>query len=711
MSDIIVKSEKDDDIDVSKTLSDLTELLQEVKKEEQKTLSDVEEDTPEENNKTPDETLPESFFDDLYRDELEAARDDETTDADIQKLQEIIAKKKRILNGDVEIPEVSVRRKSRSQSPERHKRKEHAQNDENQPNESQSKRPRTTTDLPQDRNESTTSDSRPNDDTSTPQHPSAANDCEPSSVEQTTSTDPELELENLLKTEDYNSDNEEPPGISFNSNMQSMYTFPPNAMPMVPSMYNPAANQMMPNMTTGGYPMMYNMGFPPGFYPPNMMNMPMMGYGLPPMNAPQLKDETEVQCLPVVSSTSGLPKIPFKKIKLEKEKDTTLTPPAEDPKKKVIAACTRLLETMNISQSTGKFVYTSTVTKNNNMPFSNSVLQKITNVSYNFQSIGPKQNLQDWGLKGIPNGNAEIAKKISMSADKYFSKISENANTIARKLIKQEVTKDEQNRLAQEEMEVEETTLSSYFKNSMTQTEAIVCRECVARKRIVGHDIAVQACVFTGSIGSQTDPEVRFNEQLTKGLSDNQLKAMYEFSLLIREPPKNTSVELVRLREQLMNMYNLSQRQHKGYVPFIDASISHLGMGHSSARDPRMDNHPTSDPRRFAQADAQNQTVHQPPPIQTPQQFIPNYSQHAMQTVNQQVLPGQYPGRMRNNDYEHLQARPQERAMQMPNQPRNIGHPNHAGQYPVHAMPEIQDNEFAQQDSQIKRYGRGGLRR
>ncbi|XP_055841544.1 uncharacterized protein LOC129908803 isoform X2 [Episyrphus balteatus] len=713
MSDIIIKSENEDNDDSNDSLSALTTLLKEVKKEEHpEVLSDNETQT--ENNKG-SETLPESFFDDLYRDELEAGPAEATTDADIAKLQEIIARKKRILHDvseDVEGGDGPL--------DNRCKRKDKT-NDGDKQSGNGAKRSRTTLDTSEDAHPNNNADEGIDQNNTTQPSSSSANECPEPSEE---AADPEMELEKLLKTEDYYSNEEVSnpnQNIQFsNNNMQQMYGFP-NGMGMMPTMYNPGATQMMGNMPPGGYPMMPNMGFPPGFYPPNMVNMQMMGYGFPQINVPS--NNNEVECLPVDTS-AGLPKITFKKIKLEKSVDKTV-PPAEDPRKKVIDACTLLLEKLEFAEPTGKFIFTSTVTKLDNTTASNSILQKITNVSYNFQSIGPRQNLQDWGLKGIPSANVEIAKKISMSADKYFKKISENANTIARKMVKQEVAKADKKQ-NQEDMEVEEVTLSSYFKNSMTQTEPLTCRECVARKRKVGHEIAVQATVYTGSIGTQTTPRVRFSDQIVEGMSDNQLKAMYEFSMLIREPPKNTSAELIRLREQLINMYNLSQRQHKGPVPFVDASQSLQVQ--NTVRDPRIDQGANFDPRRSA--GLQNQIAQQPPE-QTFRQDMPHYPQHGMhseeqiqslqqhrvqntrndpsnynqhempiernQTLQQRQISSQFPGR----------GRPQGRSMQNPSQQRRNGIP---GQHFDQALPEFPGQEFHLPEGR-KNYGRGGLRR
>ncbi|XP_055841543.1 uncharacterized protein LOC129908803 isoform X1 [Episyrphus balteatus] len=322
MSDIIIKSENEDNDDSNDSLSALTTLLKEVKKEEHpEVLSDNETQT--ENNKG-SETLPESFFDDLYRDELEAGPAEATTDADIAKLQEIIARKKRILHDvseDVEGGDGPL--------DNRCKRKDKT-NDGDKQSGNGAKRSRTTLDTSEDAHPNNNADEGIDQNNTTQPSSSSANECPEPSEE---AADPEMELEKLLKTEDYYSNEEVSnpnQNIQFsNNNMQQMYGFP-NGMGMMPTMYNPGATQMMGNMPPGGYPMMPNMGFPPGFYPPNMVNMQMMGYGFPQINVPS--NNNEVECLPVDTS-AGLPKITFKKIKLEKSVDKTV-PPAEDPRKK-----------------------------------------------------------------------------------------------------------------------------------------------------------------------------------------------------------------------------------------------------------------------------------------------------------------------------------------------------------------------------------------
>lgn len=684
MSEIIFKSEIDNDDNSNDSISELTSLLEEVKQENQTSTSDNDQE-PDRNENA---VLPESFFDDLYLEEIEAAPAEATTEEDLQKLQEIIAKKKRILQ-EVDDDSENGQSKSSSQnlSSKSRKRKDHKNNDHIIDNSNiHAKRHRNTVE-------------------SQEKHPVESNTLQCINSEskesnmtwETTSiransphfisSNAEEKLKNLLQTEDYNSDDDR--AINSNHKMhsnftQQMYGFPHS----IPMMFNPTGSQL---------------------FPPNMMtDIPMMGYNFSPqVNVPF--NDNEVQCLPVSSSGSlGLSKIPFRRIKLEKaDKITEQSTTTEDPKKRIIANCTQLLEDIEFPKKKGKFVYISTVTKNDDAAASNSILKKITNVIYNFQCIGSTQNIQIYGLKEIPSTNVEIAKKISMSADKYFTKISQNANTLARKMIKEENIKVDEKQILTEKMEMQELTMSSYFKNSSCQTDPLNCRECIARKRKVGHEIAVQATTFSFSIGTQTTPEVRFNEELTKGLSDNQLKAMYEFSLLIREPQKNTSEELIELREKLINLYNLSQRQYKGPIPYLNVSTT-LSYNPINRSDPRINNnHSNSNERRYIQQSGVQQTSmntssssmsnKSPHEAYSAQFSAPNYPQQIVPISNEEL-------RMRSN-YELSQNRPKY---------RQHGRSDYLGagysaQFSRESLPEFPDQEF--QPETRKKYGRGGIRR
>lgn len=98
------------------------------------------------------------------------------------------------------------------------------------------------------------------------------------------------------------------------------------------------------------------------------------------------------------------------------------------------------------------------------------------------------------------------------------------------------------------------------------------CAECCARAAIQHHTQAVQteAPPKTASVRTQTvdttngstaadSAKLPLQQSLSK-MSAGQLVAMTDFARIINDPRPATSVELFTLRERLMDVYNLSQR-------------------------------------------------------------------------------------------------------------------------------------------------------
>lgn len=98
--------------------------------------------------------------------------------------------------------------------------------------------------------------------------------------------------------------------------------------------------------------------------------------------------------------------------------------------------------------------------------------------------------------------------------------------------------------------------------NSETQTSNFECGECVERTKIVMVSKQTQMQTKTCSIGVQTnekDYREPIVEQLAR-LTAAQLVAIKDFAEIIVEPRPRNAAELYKLKERMMDVYNLSQR-------------------------------------------------------------------------------------------------------------------------------------------------------
>lgn len=100
-------------------------------------------------------------------------------------------------------------------------------------------------------------------------------------------------------------------------------------------------------------------------------------------------------------------------------------------------------------------------------------------------------------------------------------------------------------------------------RNIYVQTTPMECDACVERQNMVRLSQAIQTeAPKMVSVKVQTNKE-NFTEPLLnslKSMSAAQLVAMTDFAHIICDPRPSNSEEIFKLREQLMDVYNLSQR-------------------------------------------------------------------------------------------------------------------------------------------------------
>lgn len=107
------------------------------------------------------------------------------------------------------------------------------------------------------------------------------------------------------------------------------------------------------------------------------------------------------------------------------------------------------------------------------------------------------------------------------------------------------------------------TKTTTITKNVYVQTMEIECEVCAERKNIVCLNQSVQTeSPKSVSIKVQTNTE-NYSEPVfntLKSMTSAQLVAMTDFAHIVCDPRPSNSEEMFKLREQLMDVYNLSQR-------------------------------------------------------------------------------------------------------------------------------------------------------
>lgn len=167
------------------------------------------------------------------------------------------------------------------------------------------------------------------------------------------------------------------------------------------------------------------------------------------------------------------------------------------------------------------------------------------------------------GLKVLPRRLKEVAISLGINSSMLFDRMrTKELNAQITDQIKSDQIKSDP---VSREILVQTTTEplpTTETAETSTQTVEQKCEPCEDRNRRVMVSAHTQVFLKKSSIGVQTN-EKDYREPIVELLSKMtaaQLVAIKDFATLIEEPRPQNSVEIFKVRERLMDMYNLSQR-------------------------------------------------------------------------------------------------------------------------------------------------------
>lgn len=164
------------------------------------------------------------------------------------------------------------------------------------------------------------------------------------------------------------------------------------------------------------------------------------------------------------------------------------------------------------------------------------------------------------GIRMLPKRVKGVCTALSIDSTMMLDKLrtKEVSNQIADQLINTEITD-----AYRPDILVQTRTIPIVETSEIsTQTKVFDCEKCTERQKRVMVNVHSQITPKTFNIGIQTD-EKDYREPIVKQLSQMtaaQLVAIRDFADIITEPRPQMQVEMYRIRERLMDIYNLSQR-------------------------------------------------------------------------------------------------------------------------------------------------------
>lgn len=168
------------------------------------------------------------------------------------------------------------------------------------------------------------------------------------------------------------------------------------------------------------------------------------------------------------------------------------------------------------------------------------------------------------GLKMLPKRVREIAQSLSIDSTFLFEKTRTKELTAQiTDQIRSGLT--EQDTIPQGEVLVQTNTIPLATVETSdygTQTAEFNCDECTERSQRVMINKHTQSTWKSCNIGVQTN-EKDYREPIVELLSKMtaaQLVALKDFANIVDEPRPQNSVDMFKIRERLMDIYNLSQR-------------------------------------------------------------------------------------------------------------------------------------------------------
>lgn len=222
-----------------------------------------------------------------------------------------------------------------------------------------------------------------------------------------------------------------------------------------------------------------------------------------------------------------------------------------------------------------RFLFTRTtvgITNNeieNSSAIFNSPLHSNLNPLFKFNAPDNVKKVEA-PLKQLPPHTKEIVKALGIDSSFLFAKM--RSKDVASKLCEDFQREEEKHK--QHELDrncnvdmpsvVIEPKKVVELAHTEMQTEPYHCEKCTERKKIIMLNKHTQ--VFPrhgkGSIGTQTDEE-DYREpivELLARMTAAQLVAIKDFANIITEPMAQSGVEIFKVRERMMDVYNLSQR-------------------------------------------------------------------------------------------------------------------------------------------------------
>lgn len=174
-----------------------------------------------------------------------------------------------------------------------------------------------------------------------------------------------------------------------------------------------------------------------------------------------------------------------------------------------------------------------------------------TKLNAKFRLNAPKSSPKslDDGVKSLPPRGKVITQLLGLNSTYLFAKM--HAKEIAEKV----------------SIEIDDEENKKIMLNAETQTSPMTCDTCVARSERVFINRGTQIYEKEKTAAAtQTDVDETPGSlaQLLSQLTSAQRQAIKDFATIVVQPAPQNPVEIYKVREQIMDVYNLSHRE-SGY--------------------------------------------------------------------------------------------------------------------------------------------------
>lgn len=175
----------------------------------------------------------------------------------------------------------------------------------------------------------------------------------------------------------------------------------------------------------------------------------------------------------------------------------------------------------------------------------------------------PNTPVKNPGLKMLPRRVKDVAQSLGINSVFLFEKMrTKELNAQITNNLKRSRTVDDD--ASKGEILIQTTTVSSVVETAEigTQTANFKCEQCNDRRKRTMVNEHSQTFIRGVSIGVQTN-EKDYREPIVELLSRMtaaQLVAIKDFANIVDEPRPRSTEEMYKMRERLMDVYSLSQR-------------------------------------------------------------------------------------------------------------------------------------------------------